>query len=118
MQRELDLHLDTSYDLTTLAVAHLTAGDTAQALDYARQALRILDECGGEGPEFPQRDYYLCSQVLAAVGEDVAARDALHAAASLVLARADKILDPALRQSFLERVPINHQIVRAMNQAG
>jgi tetratricopeptide (TPR) repeat protein len=118
MQRELDLHLDTSYDLTTLAVAHLTAGDTAQALDYARQALRILDECGGEGPEFPQRDYFLCSQVLAAVGEDVAARDALHAAASLVLARADKILDPALRQSFLEHVPINHQIVRAMNQAG
>jgi tetratricopeptide (TPR) repeat protein len=118
MQRELDLHLDTSYDLTTLAVAHQAAGDTAQALDYARQALCILDECGGEGPEFPQRDYFLCSEVLAAAGEDTAARDALHAAASLVLARAEKILDPALRQSFLERVPINHQIVRAMNQAG
>jgi tetratricopeptide (TPR) repeat protein len=118
MQRELDLHLDTSYDLTTLAVAHQTMGDVLQALDYARQALRILDECGGEGPEFPQRDYFLCAQVLAAAGDDAAAREALHAAAALVLARADKILDPALRQSFLERVPINHQIMQAMNQAG
>jgi tetratricopeptide (TPR) repeat protein len=118
MQRELDLHLDTTYDLTTLAVAHQAAGDMAQALDYARQALHILDECGGEGPEFPQRDYFLCAQVLAAAGEDAAAQEALHAAASLVLARAEKILDPALRQSFLERVPINQQIMQAMNQAG
>jgi class 3 adenylate cyclase/tetratricopeptide (TPR) repeat protein len=118
MQRELDLHLDTSYDLATLAMAYQIAGEMSQALDYARQALAVLAAYGSEGPEFPQRDYLLCSQVLAAAGEDAAARDALHAASSLVLARADKILDPALRQSFLERVPINHQIVRAMNQAG
>ena len=66
----------------------------------------------GEGPEFPQRDYFLCYQVLAAAGQAERARAALQSAYDLFMMRADKITDPVLRQSFLERVPINREIVQ------
>jgi predicted ATPase/class 3 adenylate cyclase len=112
MRREINLVLWTTADLTTLAAAHLAAGDVAQALNYAQQALAILEECGGEGPEFPQRDYYICHQVLSAAGQEDAARAALQSAYDQVLARADRITAPALRQSFLEQVPINREIIQ------
>jgi class 3 adenylate cyclase len=115
-RRELDLVLDTTYNLATLAVAHMQAGRETQALDYARKALAILDECGGEGPESPQRDYFLCAQVLEAASETDAARAALQSAYDLLMARADKLTDPAMRQSFLEQVDLNRQIVRAFQQ--
>jgi hypothetical protein len=106
------MQLNIADDLATLAAAHLAAGDIAQALDDAEQALAILEECGGEGPEFPQRDYFICYQVFSAAGQEKAVRGALQSAYSLVATRADKITDPALRQSFLERVPINREIVQ------
>lgn len=112
--QELDLRLYSTYDLTNLAVSYLALGASEEALDYARQALHILDECGGNGPETPQRDYFLCAQVLAAIGDSTGTRTALHSAYKLVLERAEKIVDPELRQSFLERVPINRQIMQAM----
>ena len=40
------------------------------------------------------------------------ARAALQSAYNLVMARAEKITDPALRQSFLERVPVNREILQ------
>lgn len=113
LRQELDLRMDTTYNLATLAMAHLLRGEHTLALTYTHQALTILDECGGEGPEFPQRDYFLCSQVLDAAGEAGAAQRALQAASTLVTARAEKIVDPSLRMSFLEQVPINRQIVQA-----
>jgi class 3 adenylate cyclase/tetratricopeptide (TPR) repeat protein len=112
LRQELDMRLNMADDLATLAASHLASSDTPQALDYARQALAILEECGGEGPEFPQRDYFICYQVLAAAGQTERAQAALQSANDLVMARADKIADPALRQSFLERVQINHEIVQ------
>ncbi len=116
LKRELELHLETTYDLATLAAASLAQGEQQQALIYARQAVTILDECGGEGPESPQRDYFLCAQVLAALNEPDAARTALQAAYQLITRRAQKITDPTLRRSFLERVSINRQIIQAASQ--
>ena len=112
LRRELDLTLLTTADLTTLAAVHLATGDAAQAMDYAQQALTILDGCGGEGPESPHRDYFVCYQVLAAVGQEGTAWAALQSAYDLVTTRADKITDLAMRQSFLQRVPINREIVQ------
>jgi hypothetical protein len=34
------------------------------------------------------------------------------------MTQAQKIANPALRQSFLERVPINREIVQAMEKPG
>jgi tetratricopeptide (TPR) repeat protein len=113
MRRELALHLRAADDLSTSALAHLALGNHSEALDCAQQALSILNECRGEGPEFPQRDYFICYQVLQGNGLIEAARDALQSAYRLVMARADKIADPALRQSFLGSVPINRDIGQA-----
>lgn len=112
MCRELDLRSRTPDDLATLAAAHLAAGEANQAQEYAQQAMTILDTCGGEGPESPQRDYLICYQVLFDCGQKGAARVALQSAHNLVKARADKITDLALRQSFLERVKVNRQIAQ------
>ncbi|NJN67601.1 MAG: tetratricopeptide repeat protein [Chloroflexaceae bacterium] len=116
IRRELDLPMSTTHNLATLAVASLLHEDIATALDYARQSQAILDACQGEGPETPQRDYFLCSQVFDRVGETEAARNTLQLAYDLVMARAEKMTDPALRQSFLEGVPVNRQIVQAVRQ--
>jgi len=111
LRREMGLRLWTTIDLTTLAQAHWLSGDMDKALDYARQALAILDECGGVGPEFPQRDYFICSQVLSAAGQDEAACTALQSACNLVMARVEKITDPDLRRSFLEK-PDSREILQ------
>ncbi|MBN1887766.1 MAG: tetratricopeptide repeat protein, partial [Thermoflexales bacterium] len=111
LRRELDMHVWTTDNLATLAAAHWLAGRASQALDFANQALHILDECGGQGPQCPQQDLFMCYQVLAAAGEAKAASNALQSAHQLVMARADKIADLDLRRSFLENVPINRQIV-------
>ena len=82
-----------------------------QALDHAQKALTILDECNGEGPEIPHRDYFVGYQVLNAAGQTQQAKRALQAAYRLVSARAEKITESKLRRSFLERVVINREIV-------
>jgi tetratricopeptide (TPR) repeat protein/class 3 adenylate cyclase len=112
LRRELDLQVWTTADLATLAGAYSAAGQADRALDCARQALTILDDCGGEGPEYPHRDYFVCYQVLSAAGQAAAARTALGSAYKLVMTQAENIIDSTLRQSFLERVEINRQIVR------
>jgi class 3 adenylate cyclase/tetratricopeptide (TPR) repeat protein len=111
LRQAMNMRLSTTDNLATLAAVHLSARDMAQALDCAQQALAILEECSGEGPEFPQRDYFICYQVLAAAGQEERAQVALQSAYDLVMARADKITDPALRQSFLEKVRVNREIV-------
>lgn len=109
-RQEKNMRLNMTDDLATLAAAYLAADQLELALGYAQQALAILAECGGEGPETPQRDYFICYRVLTTAGRTEAARAALQSAYNIVLARAKKISDPNLRQSFLERVAINRQI--------
>jgi adenylate cyclase len=112
LRQELDMRWNTADNLATIAAARLATGDNKQALGHAEEALIILGECGGEGPEFPQRDYFLCYQVLKATGQKEAARVALQSAYSLVTVRTDKITDPDLRHSFLEKVSVNQEIVQ------
>jgi predicted ATPase len=116
IQQELDQRLRMTDNLATLASAYLAANNLTSALDYAQQTLALLEECGGEGPEFPQRDYFICFQILAATGQVKPAQTALQSAYELVMARANKITDPALRQSFLERVVVNREIVAEYEQ--
>jgi tetratricopeptide (TPR) repeat protein len=117
-QRQESQPLLITADLATLAAAHLARGTREEALGYASQALTILDECSGQGPEFPPRDYFLCYQVLSAAGQELEARAALGAAYKLVMARAEKITDAVLRQSFLEKVRVNREIVQEAESAG
>jgi adenylate cyclase len=113
IRRELEQRPLQADDLALLAMAHLELGEREMALGHAREALAILDECGAEGPEAPQRDYYTCYRVLAATGHLEQARQALQEAYDLVIARAEKIIAPAMRQSFLENVAQNREIIAA-----
>jgi hypothetical protein len=103
----------TADNLAILAAIGLAASELTTALTSAEQAFIILNECGGEGPEFPQLDYFICYQVFSADGEKRLAQLALQSAYNLVMGRANKITDPALRQSFLEQVAVNREIVAA-----
>ena len=111
MRREIGLSLWITADLATLAEAALERGQETRALDYAQQALTILDDCAGEGPEMPQRDYFVCYHVLNALGRQEQAARALEAAYQLVIQRGEKITDDDLRLSYLQDVPINDQII-------
>ena len=110
-ERGDDQRLLTSADLTTIAVANQALGHPREALDYAERCLALLDECEGQGPEYPQRDCFLCYQVFLANNRDEQARSALQFAYDQVMARANNISDPDLRESFLGKVRINAAIV-------
>ncbi|MCB0172011.1 MAG: tetratricopeptide repeat protein [Anaerolineae bacterium] len=121
-QRSLQLQLASNSRLATtgnlalLGKIYQLLDDIPQALTYTHQALAILEECQGEGPEFPHLDYFFCYQVLTAAGQADRARSALEMAHHLVMKRANKITDPALRQSFLEQVASNREIVAAYQE--
>jgi len=112
-RQELGLNLLITADLATLADIYLKRGELAQATAYATQAFDILIQCQGEGPEFPQRDFFICYRVFLAHHLESQATRALHAARDLILSRAQKITDPALRQSFLENVLSNREVLLA-----
>lgn len=116
--RALQLHseLGTSHsasaDYATLARAFLTLGREMEAQDYAYRSLALLDE-GGDGPDFPQRDYWNCAHVLEALGQQEDAEKARAAARLLLSEKIAKISDPTLRQSFMENVSFNREILAA-----
>ncbi len=92
--------------LATLAQIELKRGALGSALDAARAAMDILGSVGSLG--FSEAHVRLVFvEALAASGDHAGSRAALREARSRLLARADKITDPALRESFLVRVRRN-----------
>jgi ATP/maltotriose-dependent transcriptional regulator MalT len=89
------------YALAVLARVERARGDLAAAREAVDEAMR-----GGaavEGGEAALRLEH--AEVLHAVGDHDAARAAIAGARERLLARAAKISDPAMRESFLARVP-------------
>jgi class 3 adenylate cyclase/tetratricopeptide (TPR) repeat protein len=111
--RSLDLPLSTIANLGTLAQVYWKTGKPDQARTCMLDTLRLLDECQGIGPDFPQRDYWVCSQVALALGEGELAQAALQSAYRLLSTQAERISDPAMRQSYLEQVAFNRAIMAA-----
>jgi tetratricopeptide (TPR) repeat protein len=95
-----------AYALATLTDVLLAAGRAAEALAAAAAATQIVDALHGldEGEALIRLVY---AEALERTGDLDAARAAAAAARALVLGRAEKIRDPARRQSFLEHVPEN-----------
>jgi hypothetical protein len=75
-----------------------------EALAVAREAMALLE---AQGPPWDgEGDTRLVhAEALALAGETATAREALADARARLLARAERIPDPAYRESFLERVP-------------
>jgi adenylate cyclase len=111
---QLEQPLSSTAVYATLAAAQLGLGEFRAAETAAWAALAILDECGGEGPDFPHRDYWLCAQTLNAVGDMAGAQHAEKQAVALLLQRAKRISNPTLRHSYLTEVAVHAEIIAAV----
>ena len=100
IRKSLGLKWPITDNFALLAKIHLAQGETAKAVEYANQAWTLLEECKGEGPEFPQRDYCACGDVFAHVGDN-RAEQAYRLARNLIEARARHIQDEDLREAYL-----------------
>src|SRR6185369_11447372 len=97
--------------LATLAEAWIAEGRAREALDAAREAMDILGSLRGieEGETLIRLVY---AEALFASGDRDAAQAAIMDASGRLFARAEKVTDPALRASFLDRVPENARTIR------
>jgi len=107
---ELEQPMSATVVLATLGAAHLGCDDRGAAATAVREALRILDDCGGEGPDYPQRDYWMCGAILDALGDRVESSRARLRARELLHQRAARISDPAMRHSFLTNVVVHREM--------
>jgi tetratricopeptide (TPR) repeat protein len=96
--------------LGTVARARLTRGDAAGALEAAREAHQALEQLGelDEGESMVRLVYV---EALAATGARDESRQVLAVAQARLLARAEKIGEPAWRHRFLHDVPVNARLL-------
>lgn len=104
--RDLDLAVMATADLCTQAEAAQRLGEESRAAAHARAAFELLEACRGEGPDYPQRDYYRVACVLAH-SDPATAAQARATARTLLEARSQRIGDESLAASFLYAIPIH-----------
>ncbi|MEJ2209753.1 MAG: adenylate/guanylate cyclase domain-containing protein [Anaerolineae bacterium] len=109
--RELGLKAEAVVSLSFLGQALLARGDAAAAAAASQQALELLAE--QKAVEELQQVHWNHYRVMAALGDEDAARQALAAARDAVLEQAARIGDPEKREAFLHRVTVNRQILEA-----
>ena len=99
-------------NLAGLGEIALAGGDLAQAQQHVEEILAHLAAAPVDGAEEPLRIYLVCYRVLQA-NHDPRALDVLATAGHLLAERAAQITDPALRQSYLERMPVHRALASA-----
>ena len=102
--------------LATLADIHLAQHRPEDALRHAARAFALLAEVGIELGDARVR--LIHAEALRATGALDAARHAIGEAQARLLSRAAKISNPALRESFLGRVPENARTLAAASAWG
>lgn len=116
IRQEIGADALTTIDLTTMAEAYWLLEKHQQAIAYVNQTLTLLKQAIQSKPEFPQRDYFICFQLLQRAGQHVAARNALQAAHAIVMKQAEGYKNYTRRHAFLTRVPQNQAIITAYQQ--
>jgi class 3 adenylate cyclase/tetratricopeptide (TPR) repeat protein len=94
-----------------LAACAAAQGDFEQARTSVQEAWDYLKKHGWAAMENPATAYRTCSEVLEAMGEEQAAREALESGHQALMEKADSIDRPEWRQSFLENVPENRALL-------
>lgn len=112
--RVLDLISSTTANLAILSLAYHNLGDKKLAMDYAQDAFHILENNDIEKPDFPQREYWICSQIFRQNNALHLAQRALQSAYTLVIEQANQISNLEMKQSFLENVPHNREILETI----
>ncbi len=91
----------------------LAQGQPMAALSEIEESLRNFDEARLNPFQSPQRILLTCYHVLAA-NQDSRAPEILQRAVTLLQRQAAQISDPALRHSYLHRVPANRELMQLM----
>ena len=118
IRTELDQAALASEPSAGLARIALAQNDLPAALAYISPVLDFLDGGGSlNGAEEPLRVFLTCYQVLLAA-DDPRAAQILAVAYQQLRSRADKIVDQAARQHFLEDIPYHRQILDAWERNG
>ncbi len=99
-----------------LAQIAFRLGDLSRARAHVEAILATLATHRYVGLEQPFPSYLVCYRVLSATN-DPRATTVLEAAQQRLQEYADNIHDQALRQSFLENVPIHRELLRAYDTA-
>jgi len=89
-----------------LARVAMKEGKLDEALKYVEQIMDYLKDHNLDGIDEPMRIYLTCYQVLQA-NRDPRAEEILRQAHGILMERAGKITDVAMRQSYLENVAAN-----------
>ena len=103
---------DWAEQLSHLALAHSRLGDHETALRLSDEALATM-EAEMETSDRLKLVYFERAHILAAAQGQRAALPVLERAYRVLMSVADRISDPALRRSFLERVAENRAIAAA-----
>ncbi len=117
LAQESGLHAKAIEAEAGLARVALAAENVADAGAQVAHILARADLAPLAGTDEPFRMHLTCYQVLMAA-HDERALDVLAAAHRLLMERAAKIDNEALRQSFLEQVPYHREIVAAWQEQG
>ncbi|MFQ5858574.1 MAG: tetratricopeptide repeat protein [Anaerolineae bacterium] len=113
LARELHLIHAEIYGLSLQGLTSLKIGDEALALERSSHAVALLEEQGRiEGAE--EEIFFNHACILRAAGQNKAADHYLAKAHQEMVAKAEKIEDKALQQTFLTRVEVNRQIMAAV----
>ncbi len=99
--------------LAGLSRVALKQNDILTAHKYIEDILQFLDGGGTlDGTEEPLRVLLTCFQVLEAL-QNSKAESILEKAHTLLMERANQILDSNLRQKFLENIPYHQEVIKA-----
>lgn len=102
--------------LSYQAMVYLVLDDRSQALQRSRAAVELI-ESHGASEVLSEEIFYNHAQILDSLGLSDESRTWLKKAHDEITLKADKILDPALRASFLTAVPLNRAINAAWQAA-
>ena len=110
LQRKLNLENNAAESLAGLARIAWLRSDFSQAQTLVLELLQHLEQKNLDGTDDPARVYLTCYQVLEAA-QDGRAIQVLEAGYRIIQKRASKMDSAASRQSFLENVPSNRELV-------
>ncbi len=88
----------------------LEQGDLERAYQQACQVWGYLEKDGAQTMEFPILAYLTCAEIFQACTDQAQLCAALKAGYQDLMQRAERISNPAWRQSYLENVPEHHTI--------
>jgi hypothetical protein len=92
-------------------------GEGTSALSLVEQVLDYLAYQPLEGVDEPIQIYLTCYHVLRGLGDDLRAGDVLQQAHNRLMVNAEKIVDPAIRATYLENVPSHRALMQLWKQS-